>query len=1012
MRNAFRIFWRDVKRICRNPVALIITLGVCIIPSLYAWFNILANWDPYKNTSDIGVAIVNQDDGATITGMGKVNAGDMVVTQLKKNKQLGWRFVGKSKALEGVRSGKYYAAIVIPDDFTSTLAGVIQGKTNKAKLTYYVNEKENAVAPKVTDTGATTIEDTINNTFAGTVAGVISGKIGDAATKALDGTAAGQSSVLGDIQTVKGSLDDLDSNLADASSTIDSARDTVASAKQTISDLGNVTSGISTKLDTATSDLKTARSDSHSLATRLNGALGSGTLALSNMSSTANYDVGELAGDAGWAQQRLDDAIAQLESALTQTQDIKTKLEYSRQTIINIQGLDGDSLTAQNEVSKSLETEIQYLVGMTDGMQRRIDALKSLSQDVKTGVVDTKNLSAAVNNAIQQSTSALSGMQSDLTNSTLPQVDSALDDFSDAASGVSSYVASMKPALSQLSATLDQLDQVLAKAKPALQGTRDSLKRAVSTLDGLESDITALQTTEAYKELTSISGVDSDALKSYFTAPVQLKTKAMFPVRNYGSGVTPFYTDLALWVGGFVLVAIFKREVDHEGVGDFKPWEGYVGRALLFVLLGEVQAVICCVGDLMLGIQCLHPVAFVVAGMVESFVYVNIIFSLSTAFKHIGMALGVILVILQIPGSSGTYPIEMMPGFFQALEPLLPFTYGNNAMREAIAGYYGNYFGFNIAVLLLAYMPLALLVGLGARRHLLNINALFDKRLRETDMMVSERYGMDEAHFKLTTIVKALTNSREYHRTFEARAAHFELMYPVLVRRGFITLIVVPVALNVLMFVLPFKMVLMTLWICSMIVICTFLIVVEYFHYRIGQKTHLSDMSEDELYDLLGDQLRQEFFAFAPIETMLIEKGEKNGRSGDDAGDGNPGSPSGGAQEPSGSDGAADDAPTASGVDQTSHKIGQRIGRLRTEFDDRRRQAVQKVKDVKDGVKSDVMSEIAHGTGDAEADDTRPTKLILNVTASLTGKNEKKQDEKKQGPDNGDATDEKGGDAR
>ena len=259
--------------------------------------------------------------------------------------------------------------------------------------------------------------------------------------------------------------------------------------------------------------------------------------------------------------------------------------------------------------------------------------------------------------------------------------------------------------------------------------------------------------------------------------------------------------------------------------------------------------------------------------MVESFVYVNIVFSLSTAFKHIGMALGVILVILQIPGSSGTYPIEMMPGFFQALEPLLPFTYGNNAMREAIAGFYGNYYGTNIAVLLLAYMPIALLVGLGARRHLLNINALFDKRLRETDMMVSERYNMDEAHFKLTTIIKALTNSSEYRRTFEARAARFELMYPVLVRRGFLALMVIPIALNVLMFVLPFKMVIMTLWICSMIVICTFLIVTEYFHYRVGQKTHLSDMSEDELYDLLGDKLKQEFFAFAPIETMLIEKG-------------------------------------------------------------------------------------------------------------------------------------------
>ena len=568
---------------------------------------------------------------------------------------------------------------------------------------------------------------------------------------------------------------------------------------------------------------------------------------------------------------------------------------------------------------------------------------------------------------------------------------------------MSSVVAGISPALEQVSATLDQLDQVLAQAKPALASTRDSVSKAADTLAGLESDVAALQTTQAYKDLTSVSGINPDVLKNYFTSPVELSEQAIYPVRNYGSGVTPFYTDLALWVGGFVLVAIYKREVDDEGIGEFKPWQGYVGRAMLFSLLGEVQAIICCVGDLALGIQCLNPVAFVFAGMVESFVYVNIVFSLSTAFKHIGMALGVILVILQIPGSSGTYPIEMMPGFFQALEPLLPFTYGNNAMREAIAGFYGNYYGTNIAVLLLAYMPIALLVGLGARRHLLNINALFDKRLRETDMMVSERYNMDEAHFKLTTIIKALTNSSEYRRTFEARAARFELMYPVLVRRGFLALMVIPIALNVLMFVLPFKMVIMTLWICSMIVICTFLIVTEYFHYRVGQKTHLSDMSEDELYDLLGDKLKQEFFAFAPIETMLIEKG---------AGTSAAGGPAGGTPE--------------AGRTLRSRKIGSRIGRLRTEFGQRRAEhhgganaqvaGTQDVSATDAQARPDADAQKAPDAG--EKDDGEPTRLILNVTA-LTGAGEKTtrishgdDTTTEGGATEADARDQKGGDAK
>lgn len=131
MRKAFAIFWRDLKRILKNPVALIVTLGVCIIPSLYAWFNIIANWDPYENTSTVGVAVATNDKGADVEGMGYINAGDMVKEELEKNTQLGWKFEDEDQALEDVKSGSCYAAIVIPEDFTQTLAGVLDGKTDK-----------------------------------------------------------------------------------------------------------------------------------------------------------------------------------------------------------------------------------------------------------------------------------------------------------------------------------------------------------------------------------------------------------------------------------------------------------------------------------------------------------------------------------------------------------------------------------------------------------------------------------------------------------------------------------------------------------------------------------------------------------------------------------------------------------------------------------------------------------------------------------------------------------------
>ena len=143
--------------------------------------------------------------------------------------------------------------------------------------------------------------------------------------------------------------------------------------------------------------------------------------------------------------------------------------------------------------------------------------------------------------------------------------------------------------------------------------------------------------------------------------------------------------------------------------------------------------------------------------------------------------------------------------------------------------------------------------------------------------MIGERVGMDEAHFKLTTIVKALMDSKDYKRIFQERTAHFELMYPLLVKRGILSLFVVSGILLLMLFLLDAKMTFLVLWIVSLVAICTFLIVVEYFHYRVVEKTSLADMSREELYGMLDESLRGEFFAFAPIEKMVLDYRSEDG---------------------------------------------------------------------------------------------------------------------------------------
>ncbi|WP_322150802.1 YhgE/Pip domain-containing protein [Paratractidigestivibacter sp.] len=869
MRKLWQIFFRDLKRLVVNPVALIITIGVAIIPSLYAWFNILANWDPYENTSTVPIAVVIEDEGADVSNMGYTNAGDMIREELEQNTQLGWKFVDdEDEAVEGVRAGTYYAAFVVPTDFTSSLADVLDGNTDKAHIAYYVNEKANAVAPKVTDTGSTTIENQIANKFVELAGTKVVNKLQTFMGKTADNVNGARDSVSTNLADASGSLSDLADDLSSNQGALDSARSAIVTAKESLSTVGGSTDDIASSLQASLDSLSGTRTKASSLAGSLQSALSTGSTSLSGISSKVSYSIGQITGEVGWAQGQLDGAISALDALQGNTlADCRTSLERVR---LAVDGLD-DSVSSKSYLLSGIDSAISKVQSVIDYTQSKVDTLKNTSAALKSTNDTVSELVSNANSAIQNGSSSLNDLQTSLSSTTLPALSSSLDGFASNGAQLAGVIKSISPMLSQASSSLDQLDGLIEGAGTTLTSAADSVRSVSEKVGSISSDVAAVESVESYAAVSRILGLDSESVGSFLGSPAELVDQSVYAVKNYGSGVAPFYTNLALWVGGFVLVAIFKLESDDEGIGDFKPWQGFFGRWLLLNIIGQVQAIICCVGDIVLGIQCLSPVAFVFAGMVQSFVYVFFIYSLSIAFKHIGKALCVLLVVLQIPGASGTYPIEMQPVFFQALNPWLPFTYGINAMREAIAGFYGNYYAMNLLTLLLFLVP-ALLIGVAARRHLLNINTLFDRKLGETDMMITERTGL-ETHFRLTTIVKALMDSQSYKETFIASAASFELKYPVLVRRGFVALIVVPLVLLALMFATEAKFAMLILWIISLVAICTFLIVVEYLHDRVESKTSLADKTPEELYDMLDDELKGELLAFAPIEKMRIERG-------------------------------------------------------------------------------------------------------------------------------------------
>lgn len=830
VKKAFQIFKRDILRLLKNPVALVITIGICVIPSLYAWYNIVANWDPYGNTANIKVAVANNDQGTSNEYVGELNAGDETVSKLKENDQLGWVFTDADTAVEGVKSGEYYAAIVIPDDFSANLTSMLTGTFTQPQLEYYCNEKKNAIAPKVTDTGAQTVEEQINETFVATVSETLVEKIQNAAGDLDAQGAETQGGILENVQRSNRALQDVRDALAGMQKTIATSKEAGAKADETLAALSGQIPSLVNALDKGDALLASARTSSRNFASSLNTTLSHGLTQMGKVSSNVNVAVGKLSGAISAAGGKVDGALADVQMVINDVNGI----------IIDIREITGiDS----GLILSALEEQLAEL-------QTLKDALQDQSTDIQNSAGAIAGAVSSLDSATQQGISAMEGVQQDMASTVLPQLSQGMDSFSEVSGDLTGVVTSLEPTIAQARGVLAQLTTTLDQASSTMSQADSSLEKLQGTLSTAANDVAALRASESLDKLDEILGASSADLADLMSSPVTLTTKAVYPVSNYGSGVAPFYTNLALWVGGCVLIAIIKLEVDGEGIGAFTATEGYFGRWLLLVVLGFAQAFIVCCGDLVLGMQCLRPELFVLAGIFTSFVYVNIIYALASAFKHIGKALVVILVIVQIPGSSGMYPIEMMPDFFQYLHPLLPFTYGISAMRETIGGMYGMDYAINLGVLAV-FLAVALFIGVKLRTLMLNLNLLFDKELERTGVMICEKDDRPRERFSLRWALRAMLDTAGYREDLILRAARFEERYPKLIKAGFMLVFGLPVVLFILTATLDLeiegKIIMLVLWIASVILADTYMIVVEYIRESMQFQLRIAELPDDAL---------------------------------------------------------------------------------------------------------------------------------------------------------------------
>lgn len=849
MKKSFQIFKRDIGRLSKNIVALIVVIGVCIIPSLYAWFNIAANKDPYGNTANIKIAVANNDAGTENDMLGNLDVGGQIVDTLKENDSLGWVFVSEDKAISGVKSGEYYAAIVIPDNFSESMVSFLSGKIEQPEFDYYLNEKKNAIAPKITDTGANTIQQQVNTEFvsaaAGTVADILNGSVSEIGTK-LDDV---QNDISTKISTVSDNLKEYEKALDSFNKTVDSSNKLIEKSKKSMAIVkSDANSGVNS-IKNGTDSLTLVRNDIADFANDLGAGISKAQNSLAKVNTKSGINLGKISSKTESIHGQFQEMITSVESIIDKNSEMLTTLKeinkkYPSDSLTNLI----NELDSQNSKYKTILQKLRTgSDSINDATTTSVKAVESISKIIEKNTKDIHSSKITVENGI------------------MTGLNTSLDTFSNIQGTLSGILKGVGPATDNVVTLMDQLENSLDSAKKALSSTGSSIKKVQERLDKANVDISVVKTSKIYEKLKDMTNLDSDKVASFMSSPVKLKTETFYSVENYGTAMTPFYTNLAIWVGGIVLIAIFKMEVDKsEKIKNFTPTQAYFGRWMLFILVGFVQALIICLGDIfILKIKCQHPVLFVVAGLVAAFVYVNLIYALSLTFKHIGKAVSVILVILQIPGSAGTYPIEMTPGFFQAIHPLLPFTYGINAMREAIAGTYGHYYVKNLVILLI-YVPIALFIGLVLRRLLLNLNSLFDKKLEQTGLMICEEGGITRERVRLLTTVKILAGEKQFRDEINKKVEQFEICYPKLIKGGFFAIVIIPIVFLILMFSITSKMVFLVLWIVSIILIALYLICVEFIHENLLNKQKMAEMTGDELIE------------------QLKKRGRKNSKEGDE----------------------------------------------------------------------------------------------------------------------------------
>ncbi|MDE5978300.1 MAG: YhgE/Pip domain-containing protein [Turicibacter sp.] len=714
IKNIWTIYKEDLKRIFKNYAALIVVLTLCILPSLYAWFNIKASWDPYgqEATSQIKIGVINNDDGSEFNGS-VINIGDKIIESLEENDVLGWEFVDEETGETALEEGEFYATITIPHEFSQDILSLVTSDVKKGQIIYRVNEKINAIAPKLTSKGATGVQENINQTIVETVSGIL----------LETGKELGfeiQETVLPELAHVYTQLEGLISKFGDMNSLVQTAHNGGIQLKDLIA-------SIQKDLPLIESTITSAQTTTSSLEDFMNLS----KEALNDFTPTLKNDllfIQSIANDLDHYAVQLEELILSgSEKAPEFIANLVTKVEST-------QGLIDTFINVLNTFNKfpvgRFDEQIAQLEGVKDELSKVITFLQQMHETIVNG--GEPDLTVLTN--IQTLLSDVSSTADAVYNRFDAVIAPALDEVIDQAYQTTAKVLQL---LNEAQAKLPDVESLLStayegadKGIDAIEYINSKLPEAEDKVHEVAKKLSEINESQSLKEVLDLIQEAVTERQNFMASPVDLVEEILFPMNNYGTAMTPFYSVLAQWVGMTLLISMLSVHAK----GEYRPTEEYFGKLLLFVSIALVQGLVIALGDLyLLNIYCVNPLLFVLGILFTSVTFTAIVYSLVSVFGNIGKVTSIILLVLQVAGSGGTFPIQLTPKFFQMIHPFLPFTYAISFAREAIGGVVESVLIKDITVMC-TYIIVALLISIFFKKPINQLLHGFAKKFEESGL--------------------------------------------------------------------------------------------------------------------------------------------------------------------------------------------------------------------------------------------------------------------------------------